>query len=269
MVSPQDTVDTDIAQELRNTAKLVDTTLFRAYMVERPALAGSLFRIPNFCDPDVVNEKLLETGRYEDLVDFFHGKHLDRPALELLRRFGQARDVEDVPPALRGPRKTVSYLQNLPPDLIDLIFEFAKWPLIEEPELGMEVFLADTENAENLPRERVLNFLHDVNPEFAVQYLEHIIQELNDMTPDFHQRLVNLYLEKLKVGDANNRPGKWTFNNDIERTQWIERLQHFLRSSSQYSTGKTFNFLPKDGQSSSIPPKSDLTKDNLHRSGLL
>lgn len=245
LVDLHDSADLDIAQELRNTAKLVDTTLFRAYMVERPARAGSLFRIPNFCDPDVVNEKLLETGRYEDLVDFFHGKRLHRPALELLRRFGQARDVEDVPPALRGPKKTVSYLQNLPPDLIDLTLEFAKWPLIEDPELGMEVFLADTENAENLPRERDLNFLEDINPEFAVQYLEHIVQELNDMTPDFHQRLIYLYLEKLKHRD--HRTGEWTFQNEIERRQWIERMQNFLKSSSQYSTGKTFNLLPKDG----------------------
>ncbi|KAI9791854.1 MAG: Vacuolar morphogenesis protein 6 [Peltula sp. TS41687] len=246
LVNPEDKADTDITQELRDTAKLVDTTLFRAYMVERPALAGSLFRIPNFCDPDVVNEKLLETGRYEDLVDFFHGKHLDRPALELLRRFGQARDVEDVPPALRGPRKTVSYLQNLPPKMIDLILEFAKWPLLEDPELGMDVFLADTENAENLPRERVLSFLQDVNPEFAVRYLEHLIEELNDMTPDFHQRLVGLYFEKLKAGDAHKRPGKWIFKNDFERRQWIDRMQQLLRSSNQYSTGKTFNLLPKD-----------------------
>jgi 6-phosphofructo-2-kinase/fructose-2,6-biphosphatase 2 len=42
--------------------------------------------------------------------------------------------------------------------MIDLILEFAEWPLRQDPELGMEVFLADTENAETLPRDKVLNF---------------------------------------------------------------------------------------------------------------
>ncbi len=237
LVAPSSAVGSNREQKLRETAKLVDTTLFRAYMLASPALAGSLFRITNFCDPEVVTEKLLETGRYYDLVDFFHGKGLHRPALELLKKYGQANEADDAAPALHGPRRTVSYLQNLPPDLIDLILVFAEWPLRQDPEIGMEVFLADTENAETLPRSRVIDFLENIDLHLAARYLEHIIHELNDLTPDFHQRLLNLYLRMLKEERGDTRIKK--------------KLLGFLERSGQYSTGRALGLLPRNGRANS------------------
>jgi hypothetical protein len=230
--------DFDREKELVRIAKLVDTTLFKAYMLVRPSLAGSLFRIPNFCDPDVVNEKLLENGRYNDLVDFFYGKKLHRPALELLKRFGEANDAEEAAPILHGPQKTVGYLQDLPPEMIDLILEFAEWPLRANPDLGMEIFLADTENAETLPREEVARFLQRIDLNLAVKYLEHIINELNDLTPDFHNRLVASYIEDLKSRSDHN---------DVTWRNLMDRLLSFLRSSKQYSLSKAFGLIPREG----------------------
>jgi len=40
---------------------------------------------------------------------------------------------------LQGPEHTILYLQKLKGDDIDLIFEFAKWPLQENEQLAMEV----------------------------------------------------------------------------------------------------------------------------------
>lgn len=225
-------------QQLRDTAKLVDTTLFRAYMFASPSLAGPLFRIDNFCDPDVVNEKLIETGRYNDLVDFFYGKKLHRPALELLKRFGEKDEEDEAAPQLAGPRRTVAYLQNLPPEMIDLILQFAEWPLKKDPELGMEIFLADTENAETLPRAVVLNFLQNTDKKLAVKYLEHIIHELNDTTPHFHQRLIDVYIEGLKLDD---------FKDDEERLLWSEKALEFLRSSRNYQPYKALSQLSIEG----------------------
>jgi hypothetical protein len=239
LVTPASDEEKDRERKLRETAKLVDTTLFRSYMLVRPQLAGPFFRIPNFCDPDVINEKLLENNRYNELVDFFHGKKLHRPALELLKKFGMAEKDDDNAPTLHGPQRTVGYLQNLPPEMVDLILEFAEWPLRIDPQLGMEIFLADTENAETLPRERVLNYLHDISVDLEVRYLEHVINELNDLTPEFHNRLVNAYLQDLKEG------------KDKESDDWkglMERLISFLRSSKQYSLSKAFNSIPRDGK---------------------
>jgi Vam6/Vps39-like protein vacuolar protein sorting-associated protein 39 len=238
LLTPMSETQVDREKELVRIAKLVDTTLFKAYMLVRPTLAGSLFRIPNFCEPDVVNEKLLESGRYNDLVDFFHGKKLHRPALELLKRFGEANDADEAAPTLHGLQRTVGYLQNLPPEMIDLVLEFAEWPLRANPDLGMEIFLADTENAETLPREEVARFLQRIDLNLAVKYLEHIINELNDLTPDFHNRLVASYIEDLKSRSNHN---------DVTWRDLMDRLLSFLRSSKQYSLSKAFEMIPREG----------------------
>lgn len=214
---------------IREKARLVDTTLFRAHMFATPSLAGSLFRIANFCDPDVVMERLEDTGRYNDLIDFLYGKKLHRQALELLKRFGQADNGP-----LSGPTRTIAYLQNLPPDQIDLVLEFSAWPLHVQHELGMEIFLTDTENAETLPRPRVLAFLETINPNLAIQYLEHVITEWNDLTPDIHQRLLNLYLNQL-------------ISNEVDEKDWKDRFLTMLKQSEQYSPAKMLDRLDREG----------------------
>ncbi|KAI1861803.1 hypothetical protein JX265_009306 [Neoarthrinium moseri] len=272
---------------IRDTFTLVDTTLFRVYMLSQPNLAGHLFRIPNFCDPKVVNEKLLQSNRYSELVDFFYGKKLHREALTLLRRFGTTDDdghaekkgtlakwlkpklgagneddqrhhegvdhtheqdqpngdAEDIPidpheiPAqLRGTQRTVMYLQSLPPDLIDLILEFADWVLRRDQDAGMEVFLADSENAETLPRDRVVKYLGDIDESLEIRYLEHIIDELGDGTPDFHNRVVELRIKMLKEKTEG----------DDDRDESMEKLVQFLRDSRQYSLGPAYRLIPRD-----------------------
>lgn len=225
-------------QLLLETAKLVDTTLFRAYMFASPSLVGPLFRIDNFCDPDVVKEKLIETGRYNDLVDFFYGKKLHRQALELLKKFGEKDTDDEAAPQLAGPSRTVAYLQNLPPEMIDLILEFAEWPTRNDPELGMEVFLADTENAETLPRSRVIEFLRGIDRKLVAKYLEHIIHELNDTTPEYHQDLVNIYLDGLRSND---------FNDDGERSLWKDKTLDFLKTSKNFQPYKALRQVSVDG----------------------
>ncbi|KAI8625088.1 SPX-domain-containing protein [Xylariaceae sp. FL1651] len=243
--------DEQLEQELQRTFTLVDTTLFRGYMFCQPSLAPSLFRIPNFCDPAVVNEKLLEHNRYNELVDFFHGKKLHRDALTLLRKFGDvAADGEtmvlqinghgeaqvEIPEQLRGPRRTVGYLQSLPPEMMELILEFAEWVLKRDPDLGMEVFLADSENAETLPRERIVSYLGGIDVNLEIRYLEHIINELGDGTPEFHNRLVELLINVLK--DDQSRDSNWT-----ER---LQSLVDLLKQSRQYSLSRAFGIIPRD-----------------------
>ena len=267
--------DQQLTETLRTTFSIVDTALFRAYMYSTPALASSLFRIANFCDPKVVNEKLLESHRYNDLVEFFNGKKLHREALTLLRRFGTASDEpndqdeksaarahdihvnvaqpddplaipinpSEIPRQLRGPQRTVMYLQALPPDLIDLILEFADWVLRRDPDLGMDVFLADSENAETLPRERVVNYLGNIDELLEIRYLEHIIGELGDATPDFHNRLAELFINVLRAGGGDEHGG-----NEGEKAPMMERLIKFLRESRQYSLSRAYGIIPRDGR---------------------
>lgn len=230
--------DEELERHLQETFKRVDTCLFRAYMFSVPSLASSLFRIPNFCDPEVVNEKLLEHDRYNELVDFFYGKKLHRQALELLKKFGDRDEPAEKAPGLHGPQRTVMYLQNLPPEMIDLILEFSEWTLRKAPDIAMEVFLGDTENAETLPREKVVHYLDEIDTRLEIRYLEHIIEDLNDLTPDFHNRLVELFAQQLKGSDAR----------DKEWEAQMGRMVIFLKESSQYSLIKAFNLLKGDGK---------------------
>ena len=226
--------DVDTTEKITDTARLVDTTLFRAHMYATPSLAGSLFRISNFCDPDVVMVKLEESERYNDLIDFLYGKRLHRQALYRLQKFGEAKETGNIEPQLQGPARTISYLQALPPELIDLTLEFAKWPMESDPKMGMDIFLVDTENAELLNREKVIQFLESVDKSLAQRYLEHVVDEWNDMTPDLHQKLLSIYLNRLKETDVP------------DHEELLDKFMTFLRTSTQYSPAKTLTGLPKD-----------------------
>jgi hypothetical protein len=241
--------DEQLEAEIRETFTLVDTTLFRAYMYARPTLIGSLFRIPNFCDPDVVNEKLLEHNRYNELVDFFYGKKLHSQALALLKRFGEPEEPVPDAPNLHGPGSTVSYLLRLPAEMIDLILEYSEWTLRRNPELGMEVFLADSENAETLPRDRVVRFLSGIDEGLEVRYLEHIIGELHDTTPEFHNRLVEVLVKVIR--DKEEKEGK-------EWEGLMERLVSFLGESDEYGRFRAFNLIPRDGEFAVIMIRSGM-----------
>ncbi|KAJ3563515.1 hypothetical protein NPX13_g8167 [Xylaria arbuscula] len=221
--------DEQLEQELRRTFTLVDTTLFRGYIKREASRAQPLQR---------ASRLLLRQKLHQD-------------ALTLLRRFGDvAADGETtklkvnghdeaevkIPEQLRGPRRTVGYLQSLPPEMIDLILEFADWVLRRDPDLGMEIFLADSENAETLPRGRVVTYLSGIDAELEIRYLEHIVDELNDGTPEFHNRLVELLINSLR--DDTNRGGKWE-----ER---LQELVTFLKESHQYGLTRAFGMIPRD-----------------------
>ena len=217
-------------QKLLQAARLIDTTLFKIYIITRPGLVGPFVRIQKHGDPEVFSEKLRELGKYTELIDFLYQRELHREALELLLQFGKS--TEERVPALHGPRRTILYLQSLKATHIDLVLEFSRWPLEESPEAGMEIFTTDSENAESLPRAKVLDFLQERSHRFAVQYLEHVIHELGDLTPEFHTRLVRLYLTLLKEDSAN--------------AVWRERFLKFLISSKQYRSEKVLGWLPRD-----------------------
>jgi hypothetical protein len=111
--------------------------------------------------------------------------------------------------------------------------------------MGMEVFLADTENAEMLPREKVLAFLEGIDKALALRYLEHVVDELNDLTPALHQKLVMLYFEQLKEPtlDADSEA-----RNKGARHELKDKFLTMLRNSTQYSAAKVLGVLPKDDE---------------------
>lgn len=231
-------------EKLLKVATLVDTTLFRAYMLVSPSLAGSLFRLDNFCAPEVVEEKLYANGRYNELIDFLWGKKLHAEALELLEKFGKNEAGDDVPEDFRGPSRTVRYLQQLPFEMIDVILEHADWTLKADSDTGIQIFTADTENAESLSRDRVVSFMEKFGSSLQARYLEHIICELNDATSSFHDRLIRIYMSQIKE-DASG------IKKAVQESHQ-HKLEDFLRASRHYDKNAILKGLPGDGRCSSI-----------------
>lgn len=224
----------DWQAELVRAARLVDTTLFHAYMLVEPSLVGPLLRIPNFCDPGTVQSALRDHERYDDLIDFLYSRGLHRQALETLSKFGQDKMRGQAPVGMCGPEKTVSYLKRLSPDLLDIVFEFVQWPIQEHSEVGMKVFL---DNIEGLPCEKVVEFLERFDRKLQIQYLEHIINELDEENTGFTQRLINLYIQELELEDSV-----------VERREKLRsRLVSFLsQSKGFYDKSQTLSKLPPD-----------------------
>ncbi|ODQ56459.1 putative vacuolar morphogenesis protein AvaB [Saitoella complicata NRRL Y-17804] len=220
-------------EDLERDACLVDTALFRAYMLTSPSLVGSLVRLPNRCDPNVVRSMLEECGKVRELVDFLFAKKLHREALTLLQGIGKKGEDE----LLAGPESTIRYLQRLDKECLQLIFEFVKWPLEVDSKQSMEIFTEDTKEAESLPRDKVVDFLLTQSRVLAIQYLEHLIHGLSDGTPEFHNTLASLYFERMTKEDGVSEEDKAGL-----QTKFLE----FLRWSQQYRPERVLSALPRD-----------------------
>ena len=88
----------------------------------------------------------------------------------------------------------------------------------------MKIFLDDTPEAESLPRARVIEYLASIKRDLAIRYLEHLIKDLQEMSPTFHDRLVSLYLDEASDKSVN----------EDQRNQIREKLVNFLEDSDQY-----------------------------------
>ena len=92
-----------------------------------------------------------------------------------------------------------------------------------------------------------------------IKEVEHIIEELNDLTPDFHQKLVDLFLERLRAHE---------FADDDEKSLWTERLQEFLKTSTNYNTMRVFRQLPSSDPDYYEPRAIVLSKMGSHKQAL-
>ncbi|ODV91333.1 hypothetical protein CANCADRAFT_3041 [Tortispora caseinolytica NRRL Y-17796] len=205
--------------DLDETAQLVDTVLFKCYILTDSALLESLVRVENACDPNVVRDWLTAKQKYKALVEFYFGKGMHKNALELLQEFGKEgmqqngtaahenhnhKEDEKIEDDLKGPQATIQYLQRLSADDIDYIFEYAKWPLSLDLSYAKQIFMSETSDSEVLPRRQVCDFLSQYSTALVVEYLEYIINVFGDMDPETHTRLVVLYIQLL-IEDKDNK----------------------------------------------------------------
>ncbi|KAI5122751.1 hypothetical protein M0805_009834 [Coniferiporia weirii] len=216
--------------QLTRFAQIVDTALFKAYLIVRPGLLGPLCSLDNWCEVTEVEEVLMEREKFSELVSLYRGKKMHGKALALLRRLSEKEtEAED------KIRPTVSYVQKLGPEYLDQIFEATRWIYEHNPDAAFEIFTAELVE---LPRSKVADFLEDdLNPALCAKYLEYLIAEREEMSTLFHDRLVELYLDF--AVDAKKK-------DEDTYHQAYTKLLDFIQSSSIYRVDRLFGLLPSD-----------------------
>jgi hypothetical protein len=123
---------------------------------------------------------------------------------------------EDDPEEKVGP--TVRYLQKLGAEHLAVILDASRWVFAQDTEAGLQVcvfdrtlvratlliayhavqiFTADLDEVESLPRQRVMTHLESVSRDVCIRYLEHVIHQLGEQGAEFHEKLIDLYLQSL------------------------------------------------------------------------
>uniref|UniRef100_A0A671NA36 Vam6/Vps39-like protein n=1 Tax=Sinocyclocheilus anshuiensis TaxID=1608454 RepID=A0A671NA36_9TELE len=231
--------------------QIIDTTLLKCYLHTNVALVSPLLRLENnHCHIEESEYVLKKAHKYSELIILYEKKGLHQKALQVL--LDQSTKANS---PLKGHERTVQYLQRLGVENLGMIFEFSPWVLKICPEDGLKIFTEDLTEVETLPRDKVLNFLKDGFKELAIPYLEHIIYMWDETRPEFHNVLIQLYLEKvqglmkvylnslpedeIKAEPAGKEAG--------ELGEYRNKLLSFLEVSSSYEPERLISDFPFDG----------------------
>ncbi|XP_027028386.1 vam6/Vps39-like protein [Tachysurus fulvidraco] len=175
--------------------QIIDTTLLKCYLHTNVALVSPLLRLENnHCHVEESEYVLKKAHKYSELIILYEKKGLHQKALQVL--LDQSTKANS---PLKGHERTVQYLQRLGTENLGIIFEFSPWVLKICPEDGLKIFTEDLTEVELLPRDKVLDFLKEGFKELAVPYLEHIIYVWEETGFEFHNVLIQLYLERVQV----------------------------------------------------------------------
>ncbi|KAM9787052.1 vam6/Vps39-like protein isoform X2 [Syngnathus typhle] len=230
--------------------QIIDTTLLKCYLHTNVALVSPLLRLENnHCHIEESEYVLKKAHKYSELIILYEKKGLHQKALQVL--LDQSTKANS---PLKGHERTVQYLQRLGVENLSMIFEFSPWVLKICPEDGLKIFTEDLTEVETLPRDKVLNFLKEGFKELAIPYLEHIIYVWDDKGPEFHNTLIQLYLERvqgLMKQYLNSLPeGVAAVAAGTEKGELGEfrnKLLSFLDISSSYEPARLISDFPFDG----------------------
>ncbi|KDR78810.1 hypothetical protein GALMADRAFT_244386 [Galerina marginata CBS 339.88] len=214
-------------EQLLRFAQIVDTALYKSYLIIRPVLLGSLCRIANWCEVSEVEEDLRARKKFAELRDLYNGKKMHSKALELLKELSvYETDIEEK----LGP--SIQYLQKLGPECIDQVFGYSRWIFDLDSNMAFQIF---TSEDVELPRKAVADYLENIDPKLCAKYLEYIIAERQEETSAFHDRLAELYLSM--TVSAKKR------NDEKTRKEVYDKLLKFISSDDRFGVDRLYGFL--------------------------
>ncbi|PFX22208.1 Vam6/Vps39-like protein [Stylophora pistillata] len=207
--------DIKAQKNLMHKRQIIDTTLLKCYLQTNDALVAPLLRLKeNFCHVEECERVLMKSKKYNELVILYQTKGLHKKALDLLLRQAQKSSGP-----LKGHQKTVQYLQHLGREHLKLIFDFSVWVLKAHPDDGLK---------------------------------EHIIFLCSESKPEFHNKLINCYRERVQVlmreyldslpeGDQPFPPG----SEPGELGELRGRLLFLLETSKHYQAQHLLTHFPE------------------------
>ncbi|KAL1752471.1 hypothetical protein FB107DRAFT_219865 [Schizophyllum commune] len=214
-------------EQLVRFAQIVDTGLFKSYLLIQPALLRPLCSRPNWCEVTEVEEELRARKKFVELRSLYYGKRMHGKAVDLLRQLGEEED--DMETKLMP---SVDYLARLGPEYLHLIFQYSRWIFEQDRDIAFQIF---TSEEVELPRQAVADFLQSIGPDVCARFIEYIIDERGEESPLFHDRLAELYLQ-LAMG-ARKR------GDDAARSEAYAKLLAFLDNTHHYRVDRIYSLL--------------------------
>ncbi|QRV74951.1 vacuolar protein-sorting-associated protein 39 [Ceratobasidium sp. AG-Ba] len=230
MALPSAPLGTLTPDQLVRAAQLVDTALFRLYLISRPSYIGVLCRVDNWCEVTEVEEALKGRKKFTELIDLYKGKKMHAKALNLLHELSQS---EDDP--LDKYEPTIRYLQKLGPEYQELVFQSARWIFEAKPDMAFDIFT--TEEVE-LPRAAVADYLEGIDPMLGIRFIEYLFGERQEESLAFGDRLGELYLRSA----VQFRKAK----ESKEYEQLYSKLIAFVNTSKFYHPDRLYALLPPE-----------------------
>ncbi|KAJ6608678.1 hypothetical protein B0H10DRAFT_516741 [Mycena sp. CBHHK59/15] len=216
-------------EQLLRFAQIVDTALFKSYLLIRPGLLGSLCRVSNWCEVSEVEEELRARKKFAELRDLYNGKKMHRKALDLLKQLSEGEtDMED------KLMPSIYYLQKLGPEHLDEIFTSSRWLFEQDSSMAFQIF---TSEDVELPRPAVADYLESIDPLLCIRYVEYLIEERHEESTTFHDRLAELYL-KMTLSTKRRGEKDWP--------QHYAKLLKFIDSTDRYRIDRLYGMISSE-----------------------
>uniref|UniRef100_A0AAZ3QRD8 CNH domain-containing protein n=1 Tax=Oncorhynchus tshawytscha TaxID=74940 RepID=A0AAZ3QRD8_ONCTS len=217
--------------------QIIDTTLLKCYLHTNVALVSPLLRLDNnHCHIEESEYILKKAHKYSELIILYEKKGLHQKALQVL--LDQSTKANS---PLKGHERTVQYLQRL-------------GELTSQHQLNADIFTEDLTEVETLPRDKVLNFLKEGFKELTIPYLEHIVHVWEETEPEFHNVLIQLYLERVQGlmkqylnSLPEGVPAVAAGKEEGDLGEFRNKLLCFLEVSTSYEPGRLISDFPFDG----------------------
>lgn len=214
--------------QIETMLTLIETVLFKTYILYVPSMVGPLIRVENLCDKSVVINDLKKKNMFNDLIDFYFQKQMHHDALEFL--FNDITDEK----TLTDNNQTiliVNYLKRLPNEnLKDLFYYLTKLidNSIDDTKIKNEILISIFESTDpvNLKRDnlKVYEYIDKIDKSLSLEYLEFIIHTIIDVDPEMFTNLVSRYISQLT--DVN-----------------MDRLEDLLKTNSHYNPNEILHIL--------------------------